>query len=121
MKYLYEEVAYLKGLDNLVVIADESHLYSTSAVAFHAALEELNPAASIGLTASVLPGDHVIHSYKLYEAIRDKYVKEGPYWSILKSNKGSTKRKFQCNVSTNLVLKVFTLTHTNQPNEFNNV
>lgn len=70
-----ELFAYLKGLDNLVVIADESHLYSTSAVAFHAALEELNPAASIGLTASVLPGDHVIHSYKLYEAIRDKYVK----------------------------------------------
>lgn len=66
---------YLKGLDDLVVIADESHLYSSSAVAFHAALEELAPAASIGLTASVRPGDHVIFEYKLYEAIRDQYVK----------------------------------------------
>lgn len=66
---------YLKGLDDLVVIADESHLYSTSAVAFHAALEELDPAASIGLTASTLPEDHVIYEYKLFEAIRDQYVK----------------------------------------------
>lgn len=66
---------YLKGLDDLVVIADESHLYSTSAVAFHAALDELDPAACIGLTASTLPEDHIIHAYKLYEAIRDKYVK----------------------------------------------
>ena len=66
---------YLKGLDDLVVIADESHLYSTSAVAFHAALQELNPAAAIGLTASTLPEDHVICEYKLYEAIHDQYVK----------------------------------------------
>lgn len=66
---------YLKGLDDLVVIADESHLYSTSAVAFHAALEELDPAASIGLTASTLPGDHIIYEYKLFEAIHDQYVK----------------------------------------------
>ena len=66
---------YLKGLDDLVVIADESHLYSTSAVAFHAALQELDPAAAIGLTASTLPEDHVICEYKLYEAIHDQYVK----------------------------------------------
>lgn len=66
---------YLKGLDDLVVIADESHLYSTSAVAFHSALKELEPAASIGLTASTLPEDHVIFEYKLYEAIHDQYVK----------------------------------------------
>ena len=66
---------YLKGLDDLVVIADESHLYSSSAVAFHAALQELAPAASIGLTASVRPGDHVIFEYKLYEAIHDQFVK----------------------------------------------
>lgn len=66
---------YLKKLDDLVVIADESHLYSSSAVAFNAALKELDPAASIGLTASVLADDHVIYEYPLYKAIQDKYVK----------------------------------------------
>lgn len=66
---------YLKNLDDLVVIADESHLYSSSAVAFNAALKELNPAATIGLTGSVLPGDHVIYKYPLYRAIHDQYVK----------------------------------------------
>lgn len=66
---------YLKGLGDLVVIADESHLYSTSAAAFNAALRELDPAAAIGLTASTLPGDHVIHTYPLYQAIKDRYVK----------------------------------------------
>lgn len=66
---------YLKELDDLVVIADESHLYSSSAVAFNAALKELDPAAAIGLTASVLPGDHVIYEYQLYRAIHDEYVK----------------------------------------------
>jgi type III restriction enzyme len=66
---------YLKNLDDLVVIADESHLYSSSAVAFNAALKELDPAASIGLTASVLPEDHVIYEYPLYKAIKDEYVK----------------------------------------------
>lgn len=66
---------YLKNADDLVVIADESHLYSSSAVAFHAALKELNPCAIVGLTASTLPEDHVIYEYKLYEAIRDHFVK----------------------------------------------
>lgn len=66
---------YLRGLDDLVVIADESHLYSESAAAFSAALRELDPAARIGLTASALPGDHVIFRYPLYQAIRDRYVK----------------------------------------------
>lgn len=66
---------YLKGLDDLVVIADESHLYSESAAAFNAALRELDPAASIGLTASVMPDDHVIFRYPLYQAIKDRYVK----------------------------------------------
>lgn len=66
---------YLKDLDDLVVIADESHLYSESAAAFNAALRELDPAATIGLTASAMPGDHVIYRYPLYQAIRDRYVK----------------------------------------------
>lgn len=66
---------YLKNLDDLVVIADESHLYSSSAAAFNAALRELDPAASIGLTASVREEDHVIYEYPLYKAIQDEYVK----------------------------------------------
>lgn len=66
---------YLKSLDDLVVIADESHLYSSSAAAFHAALKELDPAATVGLTASVNVGDHVIYKYPLYKAIQDQFVK----------------------------------------------
>lgn len=66
---------YLKNLDDLVVIADESHLYSSSAVAFNAALKELDPAATIGLTASVSSEDHIIYRYPLYQAIQDEYVK----------------------------------------------
>lgn len=66
---------YLKGLDDLVVIADESHLYGASAVAFRAALEELNPALAVGLTASPDRSDEVIFKYPLYQAIADKYVK----------------------------------------------
>ena len=67
---------YLKDQDDLVVIADESHLYGATAVAFNAALRELEPAATIGLTASVdKKKDHVIFEYPLYKAIKDKYVK----------------------------------------------
>lgn len=66
---------YLRQLDDLVLIADESHLYSSSAAAFHAAILELDPAATIGLTASILDGDHVIYKYPLYRAIEDQYVK----------------------------------------------
>ncbi|MCU9996186.1 DEAD/DEAH box helicase family protein [Mobiluncus mulieris] len=67
---------YLRELDDLVVIADESHLYGVSAEAFHGALRELQPAAMIGLTASVdKTKDHVIYEYPLYRAIQDRYVK----------------------------------------------
>ena len=79
---------YLKNLDDLVVIADESHLYSSSAVAFNAALKELDPAASIGLTASVLPEDHVIFEYPLYKAIKDEFVK-APVLAFRKGGYGS--------------------------------
>lgn len=79
---------YLKNLDDLVVIADESHLYSTSAVAFNAALKELEPAVTIGLTASIMPGDNVIYSYPLYRAIQDQYVKS-PVLAFRKGGYGS--------------------------------
>lgn len=69
---LYE---YLTGLDNLIVIADESHLYGTSAKAFNQALRDLKPAATIGLTASADDQDQVIYRYPLHKAISDGYVK----------------------------------------------
>ncbi|MDU4944684.1 MAG: DEAD/DEAH box helicase family protein [Varibaculum cambriense] len=80
---------YLKNLDDLVVIADESHLYGTSAVAFNAALKELDPAAAIGLTASVdKKTDNVIFEYPLYRAIQDKYVK-APVLAFRKTGYGT--------------------------------
>ena len=80
---------YLKNLDDLVVIADESHLYGSSAVAFNAALKELDPAAAIGLTASVDKAtDHVIFEYPLYRAIQDKYVK-APVLAFRKTGYGT--------------------------------
>lgn len=66
---------YLTGLDDLIVIADESHLYGASAKAFKQALKDLKPAATIGLTASKSKGDNVIYRYPLYKAISDGYVK----------------------------------------------
>ena len=66
---------YLVNLDDLVVIADESHLFGTSAKAFNQALKDLRPAATIGLTASASDTDHVIFRYPLYSAIEDGYVK----------------------------------------------
>lgn len=80
---------YLKGLDDLVIIADESHLYGSSAVAFNAALKELKPAAAIGLTASVdKKSDHVIYEYPLFRAIQDKYVK-APVLAFRKTGYGT--------------------------------
>lgn len=79
---------YLRELDDLVVIADESHLYSTSAAAFHAALEELDPAACIGLTASPDANDHVVYRYPLWQAIQDEYVKQ-PVLAFRKSGYGA--------------------------------
>jgi len=69
---LYE---YLTALDDLIIIADESHLYGASAKAFNQALRDLKPAATIGLTASAAKDDQVIYRYPLYKAIRDGYVK----------------------------------------------
>ncbi len=69
---LYE---YLTGLDNLIIIADESHLYGASAKAFNQALKDLKPAATVGLTASADDQDQVIYRYPLHKAISDGYVK----------------------------------------------
>lgn len=66
---------YLTGLDDLIIIADESHLYGSSAKAFNRALKDLKPAATIGLTASASKRDNVIYRYPLFKAIGDGYVK----------------------------------------------
>lgn len=67
--------ARMQEMDDLVVIADESHLYSASAKAFNSALAELAPAAAIGLTASADTSDEVVFRYPLYQAISDRCVK----------------------------------------------
>ncbi|MGO1737117.1 MAG: DEAD/DEAH box helicase [Leucobacter sp.] len=68
-------VEYLRSLDDLVVIADEQHLYSVSARAFQAGIQALDPAAIVGLTASADKDDHVVYRYTLKQAVDDKYVK----------------------------------------------
>ncbi|HFG8935585.1 TPA: DEAD/DEAH box helicase [Corynebacterium striatum] len=69
---LYDDLA---SSNDLVVIADEHHLYSASAASFHAAIADLNPAMLVGLTASADEDDDVVFRYTLREAIGDKSVK----------------------------------------------
>ncbi|MCI6205710.1 MAG: DEAD/DEAH box helicase family protein [Corynebacterium glucuronolyticum] len=69
---LYDDLA---SRNDLVVIADEHHLYSASAASFHAAIADLNPAMLVGLTASADEDDDVVFRYTLREAIGDKSVK----------------------------------------------
>ncbi|CAM3630154.1 restriction endonuclease [Micrococcus flavus] len=66
---------HLRAQDDLVVIADESHLYGTQAKAFHQAIRDLEPAATVGLTASASAKDHVVFRYPLHQAITDGMVK----------------------------------------------
>lgn len=70
---LYDE---LKNMDDLVILADEHHLYSAKAKAFHAAIHDLEPATLVGLTASPGEKDEIIFTYPLYKAIADKNVKQ---------------------------------------------
>ena len=72
---LYE---HLRAADDLVVIADEHHVYySGNAKKFQSAIDDLKPLALIGLTAT--PDEKsepkVIYRYTLAEAIADGYVK----------------------------------------------
>lgn len=68
---------YLAGAEDLLMVLDESHLYSASAKTWSPALDRLMPAARVGLTATPVTGDDVIYSYTLRRAIADKLVK-GP-------------------------------------------
>jgi type III restriction enzyme len=72
---LYE---YLQKRDDLVVIADEHHIYySGSAKRFQAAIDELHPLLMIGLTATPNPESkaEVVYHYPIADAIADGYVK----------------------------------------------
>lgn len=66
---------YLRERDDLVIIADEHHLYSDSAQAFQAGIRDLSPTAVVGLTASASADDHVIYRFSLKQAIQERYVK----------------------------------------------
>lgn len=65
----------LAGLDDLIVLADEHHLYAGPR--FSAVLDELHPRVIVGLTATPNVGDHqnVVYRYPLAMAIAQQYVK----------------------------------------------
>lgn len=73
---------YLSGLDDLVLLMDESHRYRASAGV--RAINELNPVLGLELTATPqieqgarsTPFRNVIYSYPLASALADGYVKE---------------------------------------------
>lgn len=71
---LYER---LQNVDDLLVVADEHHVYRTEAVKFSAAVRDLEPVALVGLTATPDRSSlsHVIFEYTLGEAIADGHVK----------------------------------------------
>jgi len=70
---------YLRDCDDLVVIADEHHVYfSSTAKKFQAAIQDLRPRALIGLTATPhekTPASSIVFHYPLADAIADGYVK----------------------------------------------
>jgi type III restriction enzyme len=68
---------HLENADDLVVIADEHHVYHEKAKAFSAAIRELGPVALVGLTATPDKADFakIVFQYTLGEAIADGHVK----------------------------------------------
>ncbi|MGW5216388.1 DEAD/DEAH box helicase [Nocardia sp. NPDC004085] len=68
---------HLQSVGDLVVIADEHHVYREKAKAFGAAVRELNPRAIVGLTATPDESDldKVVFQYSLADAIADGLVK----------------------------------------------
>jgi type III restriction enzyme len=68
--------AYLKALDELVLFADEHHVYYGKA--FSAAIRDLEPRLLVGLTATPhkdTPREQVVYAYPLAHAIADRLVK----------------------------------------------
>ena len=69
---------HLRRADDLVVIADEHHIYAGSAKRFAAAIADLDPTAVVGLTATPdpsTPADQIVFRYPLAAAIADGFVK----------------------------------------------
>ena len=68
---------HLRDVDDLVVIADEHHMYRSSAKAFGSAIRDLQPRALVGLTATPDEADldKVCFQYSLADAIADGLVK----------------------------------------------
>ena len=62
--------------EDLVIIADESHLFGSTAKTFRKSLTSLKPAVTVGLTASPDKGDDIVYRYPLWRAIQDGYVKQ---------------------------------------------
>lgn len=71
---LYE---HLESVRDLIVIADEHHVYREQAVKFSGAVRDLGPLALVGLTATPDRTDipRIAFEYTLGEAIADGYVK----------------------------------------------
>ena len=69
--------SHLQAASDLVVIADEHHVYRAQARAFSSAIRDLSPRALVGLTATPDQADEdkVIYRYSLAEAIADGLVK----------------------------------------------
>ncbi|MFE0869531.1 DEAD/DEAH box helicase family protein [Streptomyces rochei] len=66
---------HLQQVNDLVVIADEHHVYNSKAKAFSNAIADLGARALVGLTATPAEGVVPIYEYSLAEAIADGYVK----------------------------------------------
>ena len=70
--------SHLQDSEDLVVIADEHHVYNPYAKAFSSAVRDLDPMALVGLTATPhpkTPDEAIVFRYTLAEAIADGYVK----------------------------------------------
>ena len=69
--------SHLQAADDLIVIADEHHVYRAQARQFSSAVRGLGARALVGLTATPDPADEdkVIYRYTLGEAIADELVK----------------------------------------------
>lgn len=70
--------SHLRESEDLVVIADEHHVYNPYARAFSSAVRDLDPMALVGLTATPhpkTPDEAIVFRYTLAEAIADGYVK----------------------------------------------
>jgi type III restriction enzyme len=69
--------SHLQKADDLVVLADEHHVYRSQAKVFASAVRDLEPRALVGLTATPDKADteKIIYQYTLAEAIADHLVK----------------------------------------------